>query len=71
MILSFSDIMPDRKLSERLWAEKGRLASIRTAFCPVADSNVKREKSARSVWMSPMGRGPREADGVEPLWKAQ
>jgi hypothetical protein len=43
---------------------EGASASIRRAFCPVADSNVKREKSARSVWMSRLaaaGRGKRTA----------
>jgi hypothetical protein len=45
VILSFSDIMPDPELSERLWAEKGLLAFIWSTICPEANSNVKYEMS--------------------------
>jgi hypothetical protein len=43
VILRFSDIMPEPELSERLWAEKGLLAFIRSTICPEANSNVKCE----------------------------
>jgi hypothetical protein len=35
--------MPDPDLSERLWADKGLLAFIRSTICPEANSKVKCE----------------------------
>jgi hypothetical protein len=46
VILSFSDIMPDWKLCERLLAGKGLSHSLETPICLQANSNVKREMRA-------------------------
>lgn len=45
VVLSFSNIVSDRKLSERLWAEKGRLRFIRRTISLMAVSNVKHKIS--------------------------